>query len=118
MIMSNHSVLKKFVDHWRDSPGFEVNDCGNCRFHARVKYEFRTTELVHTTLVSIQRNGYEDGKVSLEEAGPLVSEVFHLDFSPDWQIYKYGSSHDSLIVKGDSGKMGGEYRVVITPVIV
>lgn len=115
--MSNYSVLSRFVDHWRDTAGFEVNDYGNCRFRAQVKYEFRDTELVHTTAVFIQRNGYEDGKVSLEESGPLVSEVFHLDFSPERQVYRYGTRRDSLIVKGSSPKMGGKYRVVITPVV-
>lgn len=114
--MKSHLALKNFVDYWRGKPGFAINALGLCTFNARVTYTFRGTKLVHTTGVMIQRNGYEDGKVSLEEAGPLVAEVFHLDFLPKWQRYSVGTRSHSLIIKGSSQKMGGEYVVVIMPV--
>lgn len=116
--MENFSAIKKFVDYWRDSQGFEVTPVGNCIFPAFITYEFRGSAVEHKTTCRITRNGYEDGKIGIDEAGPLVAEVFHLDFSPDFQTYSYDKKTHSFIVKGKSPKMAGDYRVVIVPIDV
>ncbi len=113
--MKNHLAIKHFVDHWCEHQGFEINSVGNCIFPSTVTYEFRGSSIEHKTICRITRNGYEDGKVSLDETGPLVSEVFHLDFSPDFQTFSYNNKSHSFIVEGKSPKMGGNYRVFITP---
>lgn len=114
--MKNFSAIKSFVDYWRDREDFEVSPVGLCVFPALVTYEFRGTSVEHKTRCRITRNGYEDGKVSLDEAGPLVAEVFHLDFSPDLQAYSYDMKSHAFIVEGKSAKMVGSYRVVIEPI--
>jgi len=114
--MKNFSAIKKFVDYWRNRQDFEVTPVGLCIFPAFVTYEFRGTCIEHNTTFIITRNGYEDGKVSLDEAGPLVAEVFHLDFSPGYQAYGYDNKSHSFIVEGKSPKMAGNYRVVIAPI--
>lgn len=114
--MENFSAIEKFVDYWRDRQGFEVTPVGFCIFPAFITYEFRGTAVEHKTTCRITRNGYEYGKVSLDEAGPLVAEVFHLDFSPNYQTYSYDKKSHDFIVEGKSPKMVGNYRVVIAPI--
>jgi hypothetical protein len=113
--MKNAQQIADFAIHWRGSDGFKVTAVGNCVFDAVVTYEFGGKSVEHETSCTIVRNGYEDGKISLDEAGPLVSELFHLDFTPEWQTYNFDRSTGALIVTGNSPKMGGSYRVKIQP---
>jgi hypothetical protein len=107
--------LHKFIEYWRERTGFSINS-GLCIFNAKIKYEFAEQRISQVTKVIIRLFGYDDGKISLDEAGPLVSATFHLDFSPDFQDYKHGKKTNSLIISGASKKMHGEYRVIIKPV--
>ena len=100
---------------WRGRLGFALYGHGLCRFRAQVAYCSRGTRVVHVTNVAIQRHGSEDGKVSLTADPPLIEDLFHLDFSPKFQQYRLDTKSNSLIIKGRSDKMGGDYAVVITP---
>lgn len=114
--MQNHQAIKDFADHWRKSPGFDIAPTGNCTFEANVVYSFNGKEVEEATFVTIIRNGFEDGKVSIREAGALIAELFHLDFSPDFQEFRYRDRDGSFIVTGDSQKMRGPYEVTISPI--
>ena len=113
--MSNHREIYDFVEHWRGTEGFDITPTGNCTFPAKVTYSFDGKVVDESTSVTIIRNGYEEGKVSLNERGALSAELFHLDFSPDFQRYRHRKSDHSLRVEGSSPKMHGQYKVVITP---
>jgi hypothetical protein len=113
--MSNHQAIKNFVDYWRGKNNFETAPTGNCTFRAAVKYMFDAKVIEQDTTATIIRNGYEDGKVSISERGTLSAELFHLDFSPDFQKFKYKKSDHSFTVEGDSPKMHGPYKVIISP---
>jgi hypothetical protein len=113
--MSNHQQIKNFVDFWRGSEGFEVAATGNCTFKADITYCFAGQVVEDDTVVTIIRNGYQDGRVALAEGVILSPEIFHLDFSPDFQRYKYDKSDHALQVEGSSPKMRGTYKVVIAP---
>lgn len=110
----NAQEIADFAIHWRGQPGFIVTAVGHCKFQAEVTYQSGSKTVVHETECTIFRNGIEDGKVSLEEDGPLVSEMFHLDFSPDLQTYEFDKGSQALIITGNSKKMG-KYRVEIVP---
>lgn len=113
--MSNARAIKDFSDYWRDHDKFEVTPVGNCIFPANVHYDFDGKEVEQNTTVTIIRNGYSDGKVSIEEKGLLSAIIFHLDFSTDFQKYRYKKSDHSFIVEGESPKMHGAYKVTISP---
>ena len=114
-IPSNTDAIESFVDHWRDRESFTVAATGNCSFAAFITYEFADGEISAETTVTIIRNGYKEGMISLAEGPTLSAELFHLDFSRDYQNYSYRKSDHSLIVRGGSQKMRGDYRVVIIP---
>lgn len=113
--MNNSQQIADFVIHWRGTNNFKVTPVGNCVFKASVTYGFAGRSLQHDTTCTIVRNGFDDGKISLEENGPLVAEFIHLDFTPEWQTYEFDTSSFALIVKGKSPKMGGSYHVTILP---
>lgn len=112
----NFSELNKFFEYWRDMPDFRVAAKGLCIFKAEIRYKFHGTQVKHITEVMIQRSGFKDGTVSLTESGPFISETFHLDFSPEWQTYRYSEKTHSLSIKGNSEKMHGDYKVIIRPI--
>ncbi|AJA68682.1 hypothetical protein MODO_0242 [Myroides odoratimimus] len=49
------------------------------------------------------------GKVALEEGNIIHPDNFHLDFDTDYQEYKF--ENNTLIITGESSKMGGKYKV-------
>lgn len=114
--MSNHQAIKDFFDHWCEHTTFTVFPTGNCTFPATVTYQFADKVIEQATTATMIRNGYEDGKVSLGEQGVLSAELFHLDFSPRFQTYRYSKPDHSFTVEGDSPKMHGPYKVVIAPI--
>jgi hypothetical protein len=113
--MSSSQQLYYFGQHWRDHPSFEVLPVGNYVFPALVTYEYGGKSVTELTTCTAVRNGYEDGKISLEERGVLSSTIFHLDFTDDFQTYKFDKSTFALVVSGSSQKMGGSYKVTILP---
>lgn len=113
--MTNFQAIKDFVDYWRARPEFKVAPTGNCTFPAHVKYTFGGRTIEENATATIIRNGYTEGKISLSEDGALSVDLLHLDFSPDFQKYIYIKSDHSFVVEGNSPKMNGPYRVIISP---
>lgn len=113
--MNSSQQIYYFGQHWRNHLNFEILPVGNYVFPAQVTYEYSRKSVTELTTCTVIRNGYEDGKISLEERGILSSKIFHLDFADDFQMYKFEKSTFSLIVTGNSQKMGGSYKVTILP---
>ncbi|MFY4695253.1 hypothetical protein [Burkholderia glumae] len=113
--MNAYSELKDFVEFWRSANDFEVHANGNCDFPGRVAYKTIFETVVDTTTVRLIRNGYNDGKVHLDETDILSAVRFHLDFSPDFQGYQFRKSDGAFVISGESEKMGGEYSVTLYP---
>lgn len=89
---------------------------GNLQFEAFVEYRSPARNTSKITNVKIIRNGYQDGKISLEETGDLIAKDYHLDFTADYQEYQFSEEDEKLSVSGTSSKMGGKYNVAISPV--
>lgn len=116
--MSSAKHLNDFAQHWRYEPGFTMLSTGNCNFSARVIYEYAGGDpMSDVTSCLLVRNGFEDGKVSLEETDELTLSGFHLDFThgPGRQTYNFDRSTNALVIVGSSIKMGGNYKVTILP---
>ena len=113
--MSNAKAVHDFIAYWQDNGNLDVAATGNCSTEAEVTYKFDGKTIVEMTTATFIRNGYDDGKVSLLEHGALSAEIFHLDFSPKYQKYRYNTTDHTLVVDGDSPKMHGRYTVVISP---
>lgn len=112
--MDNYTVLRDFIYYWSEIPGLSINRHGLCSFKADIEYRYRGNVVTGPTQVTIPRTGREDGQVNLGETGILDSNIFHLDFSPDFQTYRL-DDQKCLVVSGSSQKMGGKYEVSITP---
>jgi hypothetical protein len=113
--MSNHKAIHDFVNYWQDHINFVIAETGNCTFPAVVEYTFDRKTIKEDTNVTIIRNGYDDGKVSIQEQGALSTAIFHLDFSSDLQKYMYKKANHAFVVSGSSKKMHGSYTVIILP---
>jgi hypothetical protein len=113
--MSNAKAVHDFVDHWRGTKSLNVSATGNCSTEATVTYSFAGKTVEETTTATFIRNGYDDGKVSLLERGALSADLFHLDFAPKYQKYRYNKADHTFLVEGESPKMHGPYTVVIAP---
>lgn len=87
---------------------------GESLFRGLVTYKAGNGSVSAETVVKICMNGFEEGKISLEESDELPVDRFHLDFSPDFQVYGVGDD-GALVVSGSSPKMGGKYSVTIRP---
>ncbi len=111
--MESFLAIHNFVERWRDQI---TDNFGKCIFKCLVNYNSNLGIKTFTTRVTIHRSGYDDGKVSLEESGEVVSERYHLDFSANYQEMEFDNSTNSLIIKGQSPKMG-VYRVQIIPTV-
>lgn len=107
---SYQAILDLMSTHAIDTDSY-----GNCKFKAVVEYRSPKRNVSAVTDVSIIRNGYNDGAVMLGEAEGLSATDFHLDFSTDWQKYRYSVDTYALIITGKSQKMGGDYSVSILP---
>ncbi len=114
--MENFQALDSFIDHWRDRPSFLVDLFGNSTFLALVEYESPAVSDRHSTVVRIRRRqGKEQGKISLQAEPGLFTGFPHLDFSPPRHAYDYDDENHRLLVHGDSDRLGGKYKVIITP---
>jgi len=109
--MSFGTEIYDFIKEANNEDLINIDDCGNVTFKAQIKYMFRNQTLSSYTDVKIIRNGYDDGKVSLSENDELNANFLHLDFTPNYQEYKYDSSDSSLTIIGSSSKMSGDYIV-------
>lgn len=94
----------------------ESDQVGNVCFEAFVEYRSPARNVSEIAKVKIIHNGYQDGQISLEEAGELVAEEFHLDFTTQYQKYNFSVGDRKLLVSGSSTKMGGKYNVTISPI--
>jgi hypothetical protein len=115
--MSNTKAIHDFVEHWRDTDSVEIDGFGHCKFPAEVEYTFKGRTTLHQTTVTILRNGFNEGKVSLDESGSLKATKYHLDFSKDFQEYSVREEDHAFVVSGDSPKMGGTYTAVLSPLV-
>lgn len=94
---------------------------GGFQFRARVHYEFMGKSLVDDTGIHIERTaGITENCVHITETDALTAEALHLDFSPNYQDYKYDSGSGALVItqgakSKPSPKMGPNYRVTIVP---
>ena len=112
----NHSEIYEFVEYWRNNGGAEVNAVGNATLDSSVSYSSNRGDESFRTNVTIVRNGYDDGKISLSELKDFPAEDYHLDFSANFQDIRYHEKAKSLIIKSKSTKMG-EYEVHLVPIV-
>ena len=92
------------------------DDYGNYKFNGKVEYFSNIKNVVEFSEIKITMAGYNGGKISINEAGELNVEEFHLDFEERFQKYNYENETKELVVSGKSGKMNGKYTVRITAV--
>ncbi|POD93003.1 hypothetical protein [Pectobacterium odoriferum] len=104
------------IHEFKEVHGLKSDQFGNLHFQAFIEYRSPTRNASEITDVKIIRNGYQDGEISLIEAGELVAEYYHLDFNTRFQEYNISDEDKKLLVSGNSQKMGGEYIVSISPV--
>lgn len=114
--MNNAKAIYDFVTHWTNEPNMKISDYGNAQFLAKINYSFDGKCITEEATVSITRNGYDDGKISLEERGKLLSTFLHLDFNPKFQKYVYEDESHALVVFGESPKLHGKFQVSISPI--
>jgi hypothetical protein len=109
----NVSVASDFIG--KSGGKARVNPAyGESLFRGLVTYKALNGSVSAEAVVKICMNGFEEGKVSFEETNELPIERFHLDFSPDFQVYSLGED-GALVISGSSPKMGGKYSVTIRP---
>lgn len=114
--MSSITEIAKFGSAWQEKKGFLVDASGTYKFAARIKYVSpRQGTQIETLDVKIIRNGNEDGRISIDEGNTLNAATHHLDFSADYQKYRFDESAKALVVSGTSPKMGGSYTVSLLP---
>ena len=111
--MSFGTEIYDFITDTDNESSINIDDYGNATFKAQIQYKFRQETLSSDTDVKIIRNGYDDGKISLTENDELNVNFLHLDFTPDYQEYKYNSDDSSLTITGSSPKMSGDYTIEI-----
>lgn len=112
----NYSEIHKFVQYWRNNSGAEVSSVGNATLDCSISYSSNRGEESFRTNVTIVRNGYDDGKISLSELKNFLAEDYHLDFSANFQDIRYHDKAKSLVIKSKSTKMG-EYEVHLVPIV-
>lgn len=94
----------------------EPDDYGNYKFNGKIEYFSNIKNVVEFSEIKIIMAGYNGGKVSIDEAGELNVEDFHLDFEDRFQQYNYDNVNKKLVVSGKSEKMNGQYKVKISAV--
>lgn len=113
--MSSITEIGEFGSAWQDRKGFVVDAYGNYKFSAKIKYESRKQGTQTETLaVKIFRNGNEDGRILISDGKTLKEATHHLDFSADYQKYRFDKDTEALVVSGTSTKMG-DYTVSLRP---
>lgn len=115
--LENSKNLNSFISYWSNHSKFRKMPNGNRLFEAKISYEFGDKEIDGKTTVSIEIDGYNAGNIHLYEKGVFDANIFHLDFSPDFQGYSFNKKAKVLVIEGDSDKMYGEYKVTIMPLV-
>lgn len=110
--MNHHLEIFEFVNNSE----LPTDAYGNCEFKAFIEYRSKVKNMGSITTVKIIRNGYEEGKIQLEENDELNIDDFHLDFVTQFQKYQYNKSSKKFTITGSSPKMKGSYSVTISPV--
>jgi hypothetical protein len=81
-------------------------------FRGRVAYRHALATDTFETTARVETGAWNSGKVSLTETPECPSSKFHLDFSPNFQEMHYDGDANSLVIAGESSKMGA-YKVTI-----
>lgn len=118
----NIRELSSFRSYWSDSDEYPEQNFGNniVRMPVSVTYTYAggRSEINFTTELKIfVSSGPEDGQVDLDDTAKIRIEDFHLRFQPAYQDYSYDEQDHTLTISDSSPKMGGDYRVVITPTL-
>lgn len=118
--MDNIRVLSDFRDFWRGSPEYPEENLFNIKvwYPVVVRYECadrKRNVTFQTRFDAFVGSGPDDGKIDLRETSKVSVNDYHLQFSPRFQTYEYDDEMHSLIITASSKKMGGAYKVVITP---
>ena len=104
--MENHNAINNFITNTFNKDTIEIDDFGNARFMAIINYSYGNKKINSISKVKIIRNGYQDGKIDIDENDELNINFLHLSFTPNFQDYKYNSNNHSLTINGTSKKLG------------
>lgn len=108
--------ISEFREEWDGTPNFQVMPVGNLFFRADITYisEKRGEEQGQCS-VHIIRNGMQDGNIEIVEGDGFTAEKHHLGLTNKYQKYEFDADDKSLLIKGCSPKMGGEYSIRLMP---
>ena len=113
--MKDLNAVETFVKTWMDRPGFVLDDHGNARFRARIKYRFSDGESSHSMWVRIRRHGIDAGKVRIENSVGMLCSIPAIEFGPEAQQFDYVEDRKSLTIQGEVLKNGIRYYAEIIP---
>jgi hypothetical protein len=108
--LANILELHRFLSHWK----LESNGHGHHEFRGLVTFD-GSTKASGVTGIKVTNEGFNDGRILLDETSSLSIDHVHLDFDPTPQDYFFHEDDGSLKIKGTSPKMG-KYEVAILPV--
>jgi hypothetical protein len=109
--MESHLAIHDFMEKY----DIKSDQFGNLSFQALVEYKSPARNSTEVTGVTISRNGYNDGSIGIDETSDMSANDYHLDFTTDYQQYRYSDEKEKLIITGNSPKMGGGYSVSLLP---
>ncbi|TCR04079.1 hypothetical protein [Neorhizobium sp. JUb45] len=114
--------LFEFREYWRHSSEYPERNYGNdvVEYPVIVRYSCVDPKRDRTFTTDFRAyvgSGPHDGVIDLDEAAGVSIDYYHLRFNPAFQRYTFDGSSGALIVTGSSSKMGGDYKVSITPAI-
>ena len=110
-LMKNFMELSTFCDEWRDFENFNPSFFSATVIYNSVKYGRETEKCTINVYRAIPR----DGNIVILSNGVLQSETHHLEVSPIFQTYQFDEDDASLVIRGNSEKMGGNYSIKLTP---
>ena len=116
--MRNMRQLGDFLAYWRSSPEYPPKNDGNDHIYLPVHVVYQwgngksKIRFSSTFRVSVG-SGPNDGDIDIDDTDKVKVEDFHLRFKADFQTYQYDDTIKSLVISGNSPKMGGEYKVII-----
>jgi hypothetical protein len=113
--LQKFKALQEFRSKWQKLDEGDVGRTGRLRVFAKIYYSSPKGIENDRAYVTISFDGYEQGQIDIDETADLTVSDFHLRFSPDWQDYIFDTDNDTLVIEGNSPKMGGEYMVRIHP---
>lgn len=113
--MKNSSAIRDFIDHCRSVTSVEERRNGDCTVNVKVQYQYANKTIEESTKATFIINGYDQGRVSLEENGVLSDDLFHLTFDPKYQKYNFDKKEHKFSIEASSPKMHGPYKVTLIP---